>query len=83
MRMTVYGSVDLPAVVAILFEDILQEHQLGLQAVFMTKSSGSLYQSGQYHPFIGWVMMGFGVVAEIGVCGLAVHLVSQSAISFL
>jgi hypothetical protein len=28
------GSVDLPVVVAILFEGVPQEHQLGLQAVF-------------------------------------------------
>jgi hypothetical protein len=34
--MAVEGSVDLPVVVAILFEDVPQEHQLGLQAVFMT-----------------------------------------------
>jgi hypothetical protein len=36
--------VDLP-VVAILFEDVPQEHALGLPAVFITKSSGSVYQS--------------------------------------
>jgi hypothetical protein len=43
--MAVEGSVDLPVIVAILFEDVLQEHQLGLQAVFITESSGSVYQS--------------------------------------
>jgi hypothetical protein len=35
--------VDLPIVVAILSEDVLQEHQLGLQAVFITENSGSVY----------------------------------------
>jgi hypothetical protein len=42
----VEGSMNLPVVVAILFDDVLQEHQLGLQAVFITESSGSVYQSG-------------------------------------
>jgi hypothetical protein len=41
----VEGSVDLPVVVAILFEDVLQEKQLSLQAVFITESSGSVYES--------------------------------------
>jgi hypothetical protein len=36
--------VDLPVVVAILFEYIPQECQLGLQAVFITKSSGFVFQ---------------------------------------
>jgi hypothetical protein len=35
MLMAVEGSVDLPLGVPILFEDIHQEHQLGLQAVFI------------------------------------------------
>jgi hypothetical protein len=34
----------LPVIVAILFEDVPQEHQLGLQGVFIAKSSGSVYQ---------------------------------------
>jgi hypothetical protein len=42
MRMAVEGSVDLPIVVAILFEDVLQEQQLSLLAVFITESSGSV-----------------------------------------
>jgi hypothetical protein len=46
MRMVVEGFVDLLVVVAILFEEIPQEHQLGLQATFITTSSGSVYQSG-------------------------------------
>jgi hypothetical protein len=37
--------VDLPVVVAILFEDIIHEQQLGLQAIFITEISGSVYQS--------------------------------------
>jgi hypothetical protein len=80
MRPVGEGCVDLPVVVAILFEDIHQEHQLGLQAVFITKSSGSVYWSGQYRMFIEWVMMGLGFEMEIGVFGLAVHFVSQRAI---
>jgi hypothetical protein len=43
MRMAVEGSVDLPVIVAI---DAPQKQQLGLQAVFITESSGSVYQSG-------------------------------------
>jgi hypothetical protein len=46
MLATVEGCVDLPDVLAILFEDVSQEHQLGLQAVFITQSFGSVYQSG-------------------------------------
>jgi hypothetical protein len=46
VRTAVKGSVDLPVVVAILFEDVLQEHQLDLQAVYITESSGFVYQSG-------------------------------------
>jgi hypothetical protein len=77
--MTVEGSVDLPVVVTILFEDISQEHQLGLQAVFITESSGHVHQSRQYTLFIGWVMVGLGFEEEIGVCGLAVQFVAQRA----
>jgi hypothetical protein len=46
MRPAAEVSVDLLVIVTILFEDIPQEHQLGLKAVFITKSSGSVYQSG-------------------------------------
>jgi hypothetical protein len=42
VRTAVEVSVDLPVVVAILSEDVLQEHQLGLQTVFITESSGSV-----------------------------------------
>jgi hypothetical protein len=45
VRTAVEGSVDLPVAVAILSEEVLQEHQLGLQAVFIAKSFGSVYQS--------------------------------------
>jgi hypothetical protein len=72
--------VDLSSVVTILFEDVPQEPQLSLQAVFITESSGSVYQSGECRMFIGWVMMGFGAEVEIGVSGLAVHFVTQRAI---
>jgi hypothetical protein len=40
MGTAIESSVDLPVVVAILFEDVPQEHQLGLQAVFIKESSG-------------------------------------------
>jgi hypothetical protein len=36
--------MELPVAVAFLSEDVLQEHQLGLQAVFITESSGPVYQ---------------------------------------
>jgi hypothetical protein len=45
MQTAVEGSVDLPVIVAILFEDVLQEQQLSLQAVFITESSSYVYQS--------------------------------------
>jgi hypothetical protein len=60
----VEGSVDLPVIVAILFEDVLQEQQLGLQAVFIPKSSGSVYQSRLHRLFIGWVVMGHLLLAS-------------------
>jgi hypothetical protein len=44
IRMTVEGSVDLP-VITNMFQDILEEHQLGLHAVLIIESSGSLHQS--------------------------------------
>jgi hypothetical protein len=46
MQATFEDSVHLPVIAAILFEDIPQEHQLGLQAAFITESSGSVHQSG-------------------------------------
>jgi hypothetical protein len=73
MRRAVEGSVDLSTVVAILFQDVPQEHQLDLQAVFIKKSSGSVYRNGE-------MMMGLGIQIEIGVSGLAVHFVSQRVI---
>jgi hypothetical protein len=45
MRKAVEGSVDLLVIVAILFEDVPQEHQLGLLVVFITESSVSSYKS--------------------------------------
>jgi hypothetical protein len=45
MRAEVEGSVDLPVVVAILFEDVPQENQLNLQAVLITDKSGPMHQS--------------------------------------
>jgi hypothetical protein len=57
MRTVVEGSMDLPVIVAILFEDVPEEHQIGLQTVFITESSGPVHQSRQYRLFIGWVMM--------------------------
>jgi hypothetical protein len=68
MRAAVEGAVDLSVVITILFEDVPQEHQFGLQAVFITESSGSVHQSSQYLLFIGRVMMGLGVEVDIGVC---------------
>jgi hypothetical protein len=39
------GSVDLPIIAAIPFEDVPQEHQLGLKAVFITEISGRMHHS--------------------------------------
>jgi hypothetical protein len=74
MRTPVESCVDMPVVVAIMFGEVPQEHQLGLQAVFITLNSGSVYQSGEYRLFIGWVI-GLDVQVEIVVCGNAVFLV--------
>jgi hypothetical protein len=68
MLETVHGSVNLPVFVTILFEGVPQEHQLGLQAIFIKKGSGSVYQSGKYRLFIGWVMVGLAVEV-VGACG--------------
>jgi hypothetical protein len=71
MRMAVEDSVDLPVTVAILFEDVPQEHQFGRQAVFITEISDSMHQNRQYSFFVGWVIMALVVGVEIGVwtCG--------------
>jgi hypothetical protein len=45
MRATVEDSVDLSGDANILFDDVSQEEQLGLQAVLITDSSGSLNHS--------------------------------------
>jgi hypothetical protein len=79
MWMAVEGSVDLLVIIAIMFEDVPEEHQFGLQVVFITESSGPVHQSRQHLLFIGWVMMGPGVEVDWYVCGLAVHFVSQRA----
>jgi hypothetical protein len=80
MWTAVEGSVDLPVIVNILSEDVAQEHQLGLQAAFITENSGPMHQSRQNHLFIGWMMMGLGAEVESDVCGLVVYFVSQRAI---
>jgi hypothetical protein len=54
MRTAVEGTVDLPVGVTILFEDVPQEHQLGLQAVSITESSDPVHQSRQCRLLIGW-----------------------------
>jgi hypothetical protein len=46
MRTAIENSVTLPVFVAILFEVVPQEHQLGLQVDFITPNSGSVYLSG-------------------------------------
>jgi hypothetical protein len=51
MWMVVEGSLDLPVVVAIPFEDVPQEHQFNLYALFITESSGPVNQS---RPSVRW-----------------------------
>jgi hypothetical protein len=43
VRTAVEGPVDLPIVVVLLFEDVPQEHQLGLQAVFLPQPDNEPY----------------------------------------
>jgi hypothetical protein len=81
--MTGEGSVHMLVVVTILFEDIPQEHQLSLQAVFITNNSGPVHQSRKCSSFIGWVKVGLGVEVAIGVFGLVIHFVAQRAIRSL
>jgi hypothetical protein len=71
--MVVEGSVDLLVIVTILFEC-----QLGLQAVFITKSSGPEHQSRQYCLFIGWVIIGLGAEVAIGMWACGTLCVSES-----
>jgi hypothetical protein len=82
--MAVESFVDQPIIVAILFEGVLHEQQLGLQAVFNIESSDPVHPSRQYSLFIGWVMMELSVEVEISVCvggeGVAVQFVYQRAI---
>jgi hypothetical protein len=55
-------------ILAVLFVDVPQEHQLCLQAVFVTENSDPVHHSRQYRLFIGCVMMGLGVEIDIDVC---------------
>jgi hypothetical protein len=75
MPKTVKGFVDLSVVVAILFEDVSQANQLGVQAAFIIVISGLIHQSRQYRLFIGWVIMELGFEVNTGVCRLGVHYI--------
>jgi hypothetical protein len=53
MWTAVKGSMDLPAIVAFLL-DVLQEHQLDLQAIFITRELW-LCVSGWIAPVVDWM----------------------------
>jgi hypothetical protein len=47
--------VNLPVFVTVLSENVPQEHQLRMQAVFIAKSNSSAHQRAKYSFFVGWV----------------------------
>jgi hypothetical protein len=49
--------MNLPVGVAILPENVSQEHQLHMKAVLITQSSSPVYQCGKYGMFVEWVVM--------------------------
>jgi hypothetical protein len=51
-----------------------------MQAVFITKSSNPVQQSGKHRSFVGWVVMGPSVEVQIGMRGFVVYSVAQRAI---
>jgi hypothetical protein len=53
----VEDSVDLPVVLTILPENVLQEHQLHMQALLIALSSSSVHQCGKYSLLTGWVVV--------------------------
>jgi hypothetical protein len=71
--------VDLP-VITILSGNVLQEHQLCLQAVLIAKSSGAMHHIREYSFLNSWVMVGVCIELEIDVFGLSVHFLTQRAI---
>jgi hypothetical protein len=60
-RRRVEGPADLPVDVAILPENVPQEHQRHMKAVLVTQSSSPVYQCGKYGMLVGWVVMRAGV----------------------
>jgi hypothetical protein len=52
---------DLPVVVALLPDDVPQEQQLSLKAVFI------MYRCGKGSTRAGWVVKGLGVQVETGI----------------
>jgi hypothetical protein len=71
MRTAIECSADLLVVIALLLEDIPQEDQLDLQAVFITENASHIPRSREYRMFIGRAIMGLGIEVEIDVwaCG--------------
>jgi hypothetical protein len=69
--------VNLPVFVTILSENVLQEHQLYMQAVLITESYAPVSKA---QPFVGLVVMGPSVEIEIHMGGFAVNSVAQRAI---
>jgi hypothetical protein len=74
--------MDLPVVVTVLPENILQERQLHMQALLIAQSSGPMHQCGKYSLLTGWVVLGRGVKVEVGMGSFTVHSMVQRTVEF-
>jgi hypothetical protein len=74
-------SVNMLVIVTVLSENVPQEHQLRLQAVFIVKSSSPVHQYGKHSLFIGWVVMGPSDEVQTGMGESAVHSGAQRAVT--
>jgi hypothetical protein len=55
------GPLMMLVCVAILPENVSQEHQLCMKSVLITQSSGPVYQCGKYGLLVGWVVVRAGM----------------------
>jgi hypothetical protein len=56
-RGKVEGPSNLPLSVAVLPENVFQEHEHRIEPVLITLSSPLVYQWGKYGMLVGWVVM--------------------------
>jgi hypothetical protein len=75
--MTVEDIMNLLVFVTVLSENVPEEHQLRMQAVFTAENSSPMHKCGKHSLFVGWVVMRSNVEVEIRMGGFAVHSVTQ------